>query len=98
MNSSFFLRCGALILAVRLTAGCGKPVLTKDNAGEIIPNGMSESKVYEILGTNAAVTFGKHGEKNLLYFLFLSAPPGIDVKIDTIEVVVSNGFVVNRHL
>ena len=84
-----------LVVAV-LVVGC-KPALTKTTAEKLIPNGMSEAQVYELLGTNANITFGQHGEKHLLYFfLFTGAPPKVEAKIDTIQVVLSNGVVIER--
>ena len=87
--------CLGVVLA--LVAGC-KPVLTQKSAEKLIPNGMSEARVYEILGTNASVSVGQHGEKFLLYFFrFTGAPPKVEAKIDTISVVISNGVVIGRQ-
>lgn len=74
-----------------------RPALTRENAAALIPNGMSESDVYAHLGTNATVSPGKNGEKNLTYLFHLNASPKVDAKIDTMTVVISNGTVVDRQ-
>jgi hypothetical protein len=56
-----------LVTAALMLAGC-KPSLTKTNANRIIPNGMSESNVYVLLGTNAIVKQDDFGNKHLIYF------------------------------
>lgn len=74
-----------------------KPVLTKETAAALIPNGMSESDVYAHLGTNATVSQGKNGQKFLTYLFHFNAPPRLDPKVDGMTVVVANGVVVDRH-
>ncbi|HXB59101.1 MAG TPA: hypothetical protein VNU95_06035 [Candidatus Acidoferrales bacterium] len=74
-----------------------RPALTKESAATLIPNGMNERDVYAQLGTNATVSHGKNGEKNLTYLFHLNAPPKLDAKIDTMTVVISNGAVVDRQ-
>ena len=80
-----------------LVEGC-KPALTQKTAGKLIPNGMSEAQVYEILGTNGVVSYGRHGEKCVSYFfLFTGRPPKVETKMDTMGVVFSNGVVIERQ-
>jgi hypothetical protein len=74
-----------------------RPVLTRESAAALVPNGMSESDVYAQLGTNATVWPGKNGEKHLTYLFHLNAPPKLDAKIDTMTVVISNGVVADRQ-
>lgn len=81
---------------VTFTPGA-RPALTRDSAAALIPNGMSERDVYAQLGTNATVSHGKNGEKNLTYLFHLNAPPKLDAKIDTMTVVISNGTVADRQ-
>jgi hypothetical protein len=69
--------------------------LTKENADRIIPNGMSESNVYELLGTNAIAKPDVLGRKCLIYmFPFFPPPPGVKPKIASLQVIISNGVVV----
>jgi hypothetical protein len=86
-----------LIVVLVFVAGC-KPALSQKTAGKLIPNGMSETQVYEMLGTNSSVSFGQHGEKIVWYFFrFTGQPPKIETKIDTMGVVFSNGVVIDRQ-
>lgn len=86
-----------LVALLVLVSGC-KPTLTEKNAQKVIPNGMSEAKVYELLGTNGSASFGPHGEKYVLYFfLFTGPPPKVDTKINAMSVVFSNGTVIARQ-
>ena len=90
-------RIVGLLVVLVIVAGC-KPVLTQKNAGKVIPNGVSEAQVYEMLGTNGSVSFGPRGEKHVLYFFqFTESPPTVDVKIDVMDVVFSNGVVIARQ-
>lgn len=87
---------GAVAIVVA-TTGC-KPTLTQANASKLIPDGMSESNVYKMLGTNAIISTGNHGEKYLLYFFpFFDQPPRVKPKIDTMMVIISNGVVIDRR-
>jgi hypothetical protein len=83
------------LAAIIFVTGC-KPALTQKTAEKLIPDGMSESKVYDILGTNAVVSIGNN-QKYLLYFFPFFPPPQVDTKIDSIEVVISNDVVVDRQ-
>jgi hypothetical protein len=85
-----------MLAIVWLATSC-KPALTEKTADKLIPNGMAESKIYEMLGTNAAVSNGQHGEKTLIYFFkFFPPPPKINPKINGIEIVISNGVVIRE--
>ncbi len=72
-----------------------KPVLTRETAEKIIPNGMSEREVYEFLGANATVSLANGGK--YLSYQFPPTPPKVDPKIPGIIIVVSNGVVVGRQ-
>jgi len=90
-----FYRGFEVIIAV---APNPKPLLTRETAEKLIPNGMSEAEVYSRLGTNAAVSLGNNGKKSLAYlFHFPPAPPKVDPRIDAITVIISNGVVVDRR-
>ena len=73
-----------------------KPALTRQSAGQLIPNGMSEAQVYAHLGTNARVTLGKDMKSLTYLFHFPPSPPKVDPKVGSITVVISNGVVVDR--
>jgi hypothetical protein len=74
-----------------------KPVLTRESAATLIPNGMSENDVYAHLGTNATVSVVNGGQKYLSYlFHFPPLPPKVDSKVDAMTLVISNGVVVDR--
>jgi hypothetical protein len=85
-----------LTAVLAFVAGC-KPSLTEKNAEKLIPDGMSEAQVYEMLGTNYTRAVGPHGEKELLYFFKYYQPPKVVPKINTMIVVISNGVVINRQ-
>ena len=86
-----------LVAVLAFVAGC-KPTLTQKSAEKLIPDGMSEAQVYELLGTNGSVSFGPHGEKYVLYFFtFTGLPPKVETKIDVMSVVFSNGVVIARQ-
>jgi hypothetical protein len=56
---------------------------------------MTESNVYAILGTNVAVSHDSLGRKYLLYlFPYFPPPPGVNPKIDSLDVIISNSVVV----
>jgi hypothetical protein len=93
MQKGMFLTLIFLGIAVLSISGC-KRSLTATNANKIIPNGMSESDVYAILGTNAVVSPDNYGRKHLIYFFQFFPPPGINIKIASLQVIVSNGVVV----
>jgi len=73
-----------------------KPALTRETAGRLIPNGMSEAQVYAHLGTNARVTLGKDVKSLTYLFHFPPSPPKVDPKVGSMTVVISNGVVVDR--
>lgn len=74
-----------------------KPPLTRENAEKLIPNGMTESQVYEHLGSHATVSLA-NGKKQLSYlFHFPPPPPKVDPKIPGITIVVANGVVIDRQ-
>jgi hypothetical protein len=78
--------------------GCKPRQLTQANAAAVIPNGMSEAEVYEILGTNGNVATGAHGEKMVMYFFpFTGKPPQIETKLPLMTVVFSNAAVIERR-
>lgn len=79
-------------------AASAKPALTRESADQLIPNGMSESQVYEHLGTNARVTLGKDRKSLTFLFHFPPPPPKVDPKVGSLTVVISNGVVVDRQL
>ena len=74
-----------------------KPALTRETAGQLIPNGMSEAQVYAHLGTNARVTMGKDVKSLTYLFHFPPPPPKVDPKVGSMTVVISNGVVVDRQ-
>jgi len=77
----------------------GKPSLTSENIDSIIPAGMTESNVYAILGTNAVVSRDNLGRKDLTYFFpYFPPPPGVNPKIDSLDVIISNGIVVQAAI
>ena len=79
------------------TAVNSKPVLTRETADKLIPNGMTEDQVYAHLGTNARVTVGKEGKSLTYLFHFPPSPPKVDPKVGSMTVVIANGVVVDRH-
>jgi hypothetical protein len=92
-----FVTTISLAAVLALVAGC-KPILTQTSAERLIPDGMSEVQVYEMLGTNGSVSFGPHGEKYVWYFFqFTGLPPKMDTKVDVMGVVFSNGVVIARQ-
>jgi hypothetical protein len=96
MKPSAICIAGSIVI-LALFVGC-KPALTKQSARKVIPDGMSEARGYETLGTNGSVTVGQHGEKIVWYFFrFTGLPPKVETKIDTMGVVLSNGFVIGRR-
>jgi hypothetical protein len=57
---------------------------------------MTESNVYAIIGTNAAVSRDSLGRKHLLYlFPYFPPPPGVNARIDALNVIISNSVVVS---
>ena len=75
-----------------------KPQLTRESAGKLIPNGMTETQVYAKLGTKATASLSKNGQKLLAYSFHLPpAPPRVEPKIGGITVVLNNGVVVDRQ-
>jgi hypothetical protein len=102
MKSTWLKIIGAVVIG--LIVGCKpsvtviKPALTQENADKFIPNGMRESDVYKVLGTGAVVSTRNHGERFLWYlFPFVSTPPRVDPKIDSMTVITSNGVVTGRQ-
>jgi len=96
MTFSVLKVIGAIVIVSAIT-GC-KPTLTQANASKLIPNGMSESDVYKMLGTSAITSTGNHGEKYLIYFFpFFEQPPGVEPKVETMTVIISNGVVIDRQ-
>jgi hypothetical protein len=94
MKSLTIICLASLIL---ILTSCKRP-LTEKNADKLIPNGMSESEVYTLLGTNASISTGSSGKKYLLYFFqFFPPPPRIDPKVGTMTVIISNGIVIDRQ-
>jgi hypothetical protein len=84
-----------------IAAGCkrDRPNLTSKNFNSIIPVGMTESNVYATLGTNAIVTQDNLGRKDLAYFFpYFPPPPGVNPKIDSLDVIISNGVVVRTAI
>jgi hypothetical protein len=74
-----------------------KPVLTRESAEKLIPNGMSEEQVYAHLGTNARVTPGKDMKSLTYLFHFPPPPPKVDPKVGSMTVLISKGVVVDRR-
>lgn len=84
--------CVLLVFAI----GCNR-ALTQKTADKLIPNGMSEAQVYEMLGTNGVVSFATNGEKWVTYFFPFTGQP-LKTKTDLVAmtVVFSNGVVIGR--
>ena len=87
-----------LVAVLAVIAGCKpKPDLTEQNAETLIPKGMSEAQVFEILGTNYTRAGEPNGQEVLLYFFKSYQPPKVVPKIDVMMVVISNGVVVGSQ-
>ena len=85
-----------VFLVIIFGVGC-KRVLNQDTADNVIPNGMSEAQVYDILGTNGSVTFGRNGEKFVHYFFPFTGPPlRIKTHLAAMTVIFSNGVVISK--
>ena len=85
------------LVALAAVAGC-KPALNQANADKLIPNGMTEAAVAEIVGTNGVVSFGQHGVKLVMYFFpFTGMPPKVETKLVAMTVVFSNAVVIERR-
>ncbi|HTB85720.1 MAG TPA: hypothetical protein VK742_18890, partial [Candidatus Sulfotelmatobacter sp.] len=85
------------LIALAAITGC-RPALTRDNAKSLIPDGMGEAQVYQLLGTNGVTTYNQHGKKSVMYwFEFIGPPPGIKTKVDNITVTFSNGVIIGRY-
>lgn len=90
------MRAVCVLALIYFAAGCkrSEPNLTRGNFNSVIPMGMTESNVYAILGTNASVSRDSFGRKYLTYlFPYFPPPPGVNPKIDALDVMLSNSVV-----
>ena len=92
---NFLLRAFLLGTWMFAYSGCHRQatVLTKENASQVIPTGMSESEVIRLLGKPLLVTENL-GDRYLRYYpKFVGADASIELRVNTITVVVRNGTV-----
>lgn len=89
-----------ILVLLFILAGCqNKRNLTKENINSIIPARMTESNVYAVLGINAVVSHDNLGRKYLIYlFPYSTPPPGVNPKVDGVELLISNGVVVRTWI
>jgi hypothetical protein len=86
----------SLIAIIGILSAC-KPDLTQKSAARLIPDGMSISNVYKMLGPDAVVSKGNDGMIYLIYFFpFFPPPPRVNSKIGSMTVIISNNVVVGR--
>ena len=73
------------------------PRLTRNSAARVLHDGMQESQVFDLLGTNAIISDETNGLRYLHYFFtFTGKPPKLKTDLENITIVLSNGVVIDR--
>jgi preprotein translocase subunit SecD len=91
------IRILASLIGVAVVMTACKPDLDQKSAARLVPDGMSMSNVYKVLGPDAVVTPGNDGEICLSYFFtFFPPPPMVTPKIRGMTVIISNNVVIGR--